>query len=320
MAIDARDNLGAEMMMARNLGGDIGTTIGNYQKFKYNQRIEQETQAGIVMISQRKAADPDYSDDDALRDIDGLPARVREIVRQEYEARENAKLDREYQKARIKYLSEGGASGGAGGDLKTFTTYQKIANDATKQLNDARTIAKVNKTELDPAMVAFLEGQIEYGWRGMSQFMQQTSAAPVTGEDVDAVTMAAPVTGQSPLPSQPSNEMATLADQWLQPQADYSGQQTPRTPNPAKAGPGAFGGFGAGSMGVPPSPGRTAVAGQTPQQTKADAAIAKEIAPDTQLAPSTQAEPQSGQYIKTAVNPETGQRMGFNGKEWVLIQ
>ena len=304
MAIDARDNLGAEMMMARNLGGDIGTTIGNYQKFKYNQRIEQETQAGIVMISQRKAADPDYSDDDALRDIDGLPARVREIVRQEYEAREKAKLDREYQKARIKYLSEGGASGAAGDDMTRWKDLELKRKSLDERLDLASGEEEEKLIKLMERIAAEQDALVQRYLPSPESLRTREPAQTPFRADVDAVTMAAPVTGtgQAATPSTPT------------PPGMQQIETPARTPNLAKAGPGTFGGFGAGSMGVPPSP------AITPQQTKADAAIAKEIAPDTQLAPSTQAEPQSGQYIKTAVNPETGQRMGFNGKEWVLIQ
>ena len=50
------------------------------------------------------------------------------------------------------------------------------------------------------------------------------------------------------------------------------------------------------------APQATATPQTTPQQTKADAAIAEIVAPETQLAPSTQAEPQSQEQFEQTVS------------------
>jgi len=129
-----------------------------------------------------------------------------------------------------------------------------------------------------------------------NQFLQPESASPFAH-------LTTPLPAGVPNQQQVLPPLGTLAEQYLQPEssspfADVLTAPEVRKP-PAAAAPGAFGGFGAGSMGVPPV--------KTQRKTKPTAA--KKPAAMT-----------AAKYQFTATDPKTGRKVGWDGDKWVPIQ
>ena len=352
--IDLREDPRIDMAIGQN----IGQAIGSYAGYKISERRRQEAETALMKILQRRASDPEnYSEDQALADTAGIP-RYADMAAKTWASNIQSQQEKEYQAARTKYWSEGGARGAGSGGIEgmTITELQnfRIKEEKAKTEYEAITNQPANKLKKDPARLAEYDRQIQLINKRISELMgggkPTAGPAPVPFKaDVDAVTMAAPITGQPPsaMPGQQQSsfdEMATRAtDQWLQPPS-----ATPVSPSKSPQQPSTAGNMGPptqqqkkGSFKNPflswgfannkPTPEQKAkyramwgeikkkvnekvvgpgfpipagnVTAPTPQQAKADAAIAEIVAPETQLAPSTQAEPQSGQYPKIS-SPE----------------
>jgi len=229
----------------------VDRSIWDYQQYQINEQRRMEREKGLVKILQRKATDENYTDDQIYADIAGLPDLADATVKALFRDMDPERKTREaYNQSRIeanKALAD--QRRGAGGNLKTYTTYQKIANDAAKALNEARIVAEATQTDVDPALVADLEGQIEYGRRGMAQSAPKESAVPestqatpqMTSEELqqfqqDEYGKAGPVTGPPVPPDLNPYTPATLQAEWTamtpeQRTEKYLGRPTPAETN-----------------------------------------------------------------------------------------
>jgi len=315
--IDLREDPRTDMAIGQN----IGHAIGAYAGYKISERRRQEAETALMKILQRRAADPEnYTEDQALSDISGIP-RYADLAAQKWMSNIQSQQERELQQARLestraltKWRSEGGARGAKGETGSLMTEYKALEtqrNNLQKRFDE----------EIDPEQEKRIKQQMDLLDNRMdaitNQFVpkpgpmqgQGTGMATPVNAKVDAATGTVPVTGQPPqgtsVTGQPPSatpgqqqssfgEMATqVADQWLKPPSTAPASPSKQAQTPSNLTFQRAGSFGGGY--VPTS---------TPQSNKADAAIAKEIAPETQLAPATQAEPQSQEQYSKISSPE----------------
>ena len=179
MAIDARDNLGAQIMMARGLGSDIGGAIGGYRRYKREERDRQHRDLLVVSINQMYAADPNMTAEQALdnldRAIENYDAQAAQEIANEIA---NEKADREYKAARAKYYNQG-RTGAAGSTSSDMTRYRALKTQRD-QLQERWDMAEEAEAEVLSSQIRQLDMQMDAITKGYLP-------PQVTGEDFDKI-------------------------------------------------------------------------------------------------------------------------------------
>ena len=334
--IDLRDDPRVDMQMAQNIGQGLGAAFGAYRRHEAEKALISIINQGVAQGKTPEQIHEDLlADKDARRSTYGTYAEQDKIEkalgigRYDPAALEKQRLDTERTRSQIdstnaltKARNEGRAGGGGtNSNDASFAKGQAIYNKALNDKNTYELTVKNNPgMKINPKVVEQFERQMKVGLDMQNRYslpQQQTTRAPGPPIGLDDST----ALGYPPQQPQGGSGRPGIFNQ--SPPATPVATQPPST---------------AGNMGPPvteairsrpyfenvpyrqPEADVRGLPQPTPQQAKADAAIAEIVAPETELAPSTQAQPQSGQYVKKAFNSKTGQWMGFNGREWVPIQ
>lgn len=184
--IDLRDDPRMQMQLTGNIGQGIGQGIQMFRRTRLQQGIVSTLQNGIA-----NGLTPVQMRAELLK----LPGIVNTQIGQELAEAQTGTgryyqhpLNVEYLQSRIDATKELAKQRGesiskdTGEDLDKamirYGRYQNIYNSAAKELNEIETIAEINETKPDPKMVERLKSQMEYGWRGMSEYMPENRPLP----------------------------------------------------------------------------------------------------------------------------------------------
>lgn len=318
--IDLRDDPRLEMQMAQNIGQGLGAAFGAYRRH--------EAEKALVGILSQGAADGKTPEE--MHDLILASAKARRSLRGQeiaklhfeeqtgtgrYDPAVLAKQKRENERAdaMTNWYNKRTVSAGAGGTGNSINSL-KTELDVIEKLIEGTDPGSEEEARLEARKKEILNTVAP-----MRQ-AQQSKTPGVPWGNMDSTAIGIPpqqpqVAGGPGIFSQsrqqpqvpPAGNMGPPVDEsirsrlhfenvpYRQPEADVrglpQGAQSPQQPSIPKPGFGAgtqgvaFGGYNLQEFNQPP----------TPQQAKADAAIAKTIAPEMQLSPTTQAQPQSGQ-------------------------
>jgi len=191
---------------------NIGQAIGSYAGYKISERRRQEAETTLMKILQRRATDPEnYSEDQALADIAGIP-RYADLAAKQWISNIQSQQEKDYQAARAKYWSEGGARGAAGSQnayMKQYTFHNSEANRLQTAIDSS--------LEMTPEQIEELKRRRQAHWDQAGKIWN--IMYPGQAQPKGPATM-------------PSPGLAATAEQWLTPEGGMPAARQP-APTPA---------------------------------------------------------------------------------------
>jgi len=196
--IDARDDFRAQLQLSSNIGKGIGSAVGGYFGMKENERRRNFVEMGLVRILN----DPNLSDSQKRLEILQLPHAMQfEFVKQTANT-----LPTSYQQNAMDYRSTKAPTSRT---LQQAKSYYDMAAQA--------------ELEGDDQKAAFLRDKAD----ALVGYQVSSESAPL--RNAPGPVVAAGELNAKPVPVD-YNQIAKAADQFLEPNSDFSFKQRPITP------------------------------------------------------------------------------------------